>query len=111
MYAKYSPKKGIVIQFDLENGKEIGVAFTFFYHAVKNTPFEGEIKEKLEAMVECMKAELVEKVERDQECANFQVCAKCCTEIDLRKKEHVFIDGNFLHIKCPLLKASDKRDI
>lgn len=111
MKAKYSRKKYVWVAFDLENFREIGCAFTFFFGGNQNTPFTGEVKEKMDAIVEALKQEILEKVSIDQECANFSLCLRCGTEIDLRKLNfRTGEDGFHYHVNCPTLKPMNQRD-
>ena len=102
MYARYTKNRQIVLIFNLENYAEVGVAFTFFFAGNKATPFTGEIKEKMEAMVESLKRDVVEKVARDTEAKNFSLCIRCGREIDLRKPGWGSgTDGFHYHFRCP----------
>lgn len=107
MYAKYSPRKYITVTFDLEHDRETGTAFSFFFAGVTNTPFLGDVKEKLEAMVRSLRNDVLRKVAIDQECANFQLCIRCATEVDLRGDNFSQgKDGAYFHKTCPILKSN-----
>lgn len=108
MKAKYSKKRYIYFQFDLQADKELGFAYFFLHGANQQAKPLGEVGEKLRAMEEALKWDIIEKNEREIDSAHFSLCAKCTGEIDLRLGGHTVDEvGNHYHAKCPTMPDTE----
>lgn len=108
MNAKYSPKKYIYFMFDLTADKDLELAYLFLQGANQNINPRGVGGEKLRAMEECLKWDIIAYNERVIESSYFSICTLCASEIDLRLGMHkVDTLGNHTHAKCPKLPDTE----
>jgi len=114
MYARYLKGKQLVLIFTLEGYKETDFAYLFMNGGNNRVKATGEVGEKLRAMEEALKWEVIEHNEKVIEAEKHPLCIRCCMEIDKEKELYEETpDGNFQHKegRCPPLKDANQRNL